>query len=141
MGKNRNLKKSCLHCKKEFRSDYLPKHLSVCKLRPAKTRVVINSGIQKYLSVEAEHSDSEPDTLVIDTDSDDREFIDDEVQENDDQNTHRLADNKVLHDEVKRRLQDLGMKIADDAIAEKCDWCKEEVSPAYAFYIIHRLSE
>lgn len=128
MGKNRNIKKQCLHCKKDFRSDYLPKHLQKCKLKPEKTRVVINSGIQKYLSTEAEHSDSEPDTLVIDTDSDDREFINDEDQQNDDENSHRLADNKVLHDEVKRRLQQLGMKIADDAIAEYCNWCKEEVS-------------
>lgn len=128
MGKNRNLKKRCLHCKKDFRSDYLPKHLQKCKLRPEKARVVINSGIQKYLNVEAEHSDSEPDTLVIDTDSDDREFIDDEVQENDDRNTHRLVDNKAVHDEVRERLQQLGMKIADDAIAVECNWCKEEVS-------------
>ena len=138
MGRNR--KKCCIYCKKDFRSDYLQKHALVCKQRPEKPekRKVKNSGIEKYLNVEADHSDSDPEALVIDSGetADDREFSNDEEQEHDDQNAHRLADNKKLHEEVKRRLRDMGMKIPTDAIAEMCNWCKEEVSNIYIFFYL-----
>lgn len=136
MGRHR--KRTCIYCKKEFRSDYVQKHALVCKQRPEKAekRRVKNSGIEKYLNAEAAHSDSDSEALVIDSDTDDREFINDEQQENDDQNAHRLADNKKLHEEVKRRLRDMGMKIPADAIAEMCNWCKEEVNNIYIFFYL-----
>lgn len=89
MGKHSQ--KQCTLCKKMFRSDYVSKHMEACKRKHSKKygkdiqqRKVFNhpGSIRNYLQTEADHSetDSDPEALIIDSDTDDREFINDEQQ-------------------------------------------------------------
>lgn len=113
----RNKKKCCIYCKKEFRGDYLPKHIVVCKQRPEKgdKRRVAGTGIEKYLNVEADHSDTDTDSELI-IDEEEIEFIHDSEQENDDRTSHRMADN--FHQQVKEKLRRKIMQTPPDGQEE-----------------------
>lgn len=122
MGKHKQLQ--CEYCSKEFRSDYLKKHILAKHSTPKKKKqnnIVVNKSPKKknnFIVTEAEHSsESEREEIEIETEED-RNFINDDIFDESFEDPHENPYLDDVNDEVEERLKQLEERAIDSRLKE-----------------------